>query len=445
MDTAATTLKQHAIVLGGSLTGLLAAKVLSKHYAKVSIIEKDVVHREPEARKGQPQTRHLHGLLPGGLEVLSRYFPGLLDEMASHGSKVLDFAKSMNWSCYGAFRKSFAIGIKGVTISRPLLEHIVRERVLALSNVQMIDNTPAKHLVTTDDKQKITGVVTEERETGKLIPHTADLVVDATGRGSRTPQWLKDLGYGEVSASEVKVDVGYTTRVYERDPADPRGDTWIVSTPQAPAETRFGGAFAVEGNKWIITVGGWHGDHAPIQEAKYLEFVKSLPNANLYDIVSKSKPASEFSTYKFPLSLRRHYEKLNHFPKGFLVLGDAISSFNPIYGQGMSSAALQVEVLDRILEENVPEDKFASIFFKRSKKIIDNIWDMATGEDFRYPQTIGTRPAAINLINKYVAQIHKATTKDEVVCAAFLKVMGLLKPPALLFHPAILWRVLKAK
>jgi len=443
MDAAFPTQKQHAIVLGGSLTGLLTARVLSQYYTQIIIIEKDTVHREPEARKGQPQTRHLHGLLPSGLQVMSRYFTGLLDEITSNGAKVFDFAASMNWYCYGGFRKSFHIDIKSVSISRPLLEHIIRERVLALSNVRLVDNTTAKHL--TIDKQKITGVVIEEKVSGRTESLSADLIIDCTGRGSRTPQWLKELGYAEIEVSEVKVNVGYTTRLYKRDPADPRGENWIAYTPEAPAETRFGGAFPIEGDKWMVTVGGWHGDHAPAEDHGYLEFVKSLSNPDLYDIVSKNEPASEFVQYKFPLSIRRHYEKLRRFPVGFLVLGDAISSFNPIYGQGMSSASLQVEVLDKMLADNVAEKELAKVFFKRSKKIIDNIWGLATGEDFRYPLTIGSRPPGIKLINKYVGKIHRATIKDEVVCGAFLKVMALMKPPASLFHPKILWRVLRAK
>jgi len=443
MDAAFPTQKQHAIVLGGSLTGLLTARVLSQYYTQIIIIEKDTVHREPEARKGQPQTRHLHGLLPSGLQVMSRYFTGLLDEITSNGAKVFDFAASMNWYCYGGFRKSFHIDIKSVSISRPLLEHIIRERVLALSNVRLVDNTTAKHL--TIDKQKITGVVIEEKVSGRTESLSADLIIDCTGRGSRTPQWLKELGYAEIEVSEVKVNVGYTTRLYKRDPADPRGENWIAYTPEAPAETRFGGAFPIEGDKWMVTVGGWHGDHAPAEDHGYLEFVKSLSNPDLYDIVSKNEPASEFVQYKFPLSIRRHYEKLRRFPVGFLVLGDAISSFNPIYGQGMSSASLQVEVLDKMLADNVAERELAKVFFKRSKKIIDNIWGLATGEDFRYPLTIGSRPPGIKLINKYVGKIHRATIKDEVVCGAFLKVMALMKPPASLFHPKILWRVLRAK
>ncbi|HEV7331808.1 MAG TPA: hypothetical protein VGN63_12285 [Flavisolibacter sp.] len=445
MHTSLFIPRKHAIVLGGSLSGLLAARVLGEHYEQVTIIEKDTVHRAPEARKGQPQTRHLHGLLPGGLQILSGYFPGLLNEMSSHGVKVLDFAHSMKWYCYGGFRKSFTIGIDGVIVTRPLLEHIIRERVLALSNIHLLDQTAATQLLATDDRQSITGVMAEQKPAGQTTQLSADLVVDTTGRGSRTPQWLKELGYGEVGVSEVRVNVGYTSRMYKRDPQDVRGESWIICTPDAPAEKRFGAAFPIEGQRWMVTVGGWHGDHAPTEQEAYLAFVRSLPNPHLFDIVSKNEPVSEFVQYKFPFSQRRHYEKLRRFPSGLLVLGDAISSFNPIYGQGMSSAALQVDVLDKVLRENTPNNLLANVFFSRSKKVVDVIWSLATGEDFRYPQTTGARPPGIRLINRYVASVHRATLRDEVVCGAFLKVMSLLKPPTSLFHPQILWRVLQSK
>jgi len=437
--------RKHAIVLGGSIAGLMTAKVLSQYYRQVTIVEKDAIHHYPESRKGQPHTKHLHGLLPCGLYILCDYFPGLFKEIIDNGGVVNDFGASMNWFTHGGFKKKVFLDIQGVSLSRPLLEHLIRERVFSLQNVTVLDNTSAKGLITSGDKQKINGVVVENKTNQQTSYLNADLVMDCTGRGSRTPQWLREMGYEDVPVSQVKIDVTYTTRIYKRDPSDARVRTWMACTPEAPKERRNGAVFAIEDNQWIISVGGWHGEHAKANEKDFLEFTKALPNPNIYDIASTCEPLSDIVQYKYPVSVRWNYEKLHHFPLSYLVLGDAVSSFNPVYGQGISSACLQAVELDKIMHENVDEHKLAKTYFKRTLKIKNKLWQMSTGEDFRFPETTGTRPLGIKLMNRYVSLVHKATIKDEEVCRTFLKVMGLIDSPAKLLHPKIMWRILRAK
>jgi 2-polyprenyl-6-methoxyphenol hydroxylase-like FAD-dependent oxidoreductase len=435
--------RKHAIVIGGSFAGLMTATVLSRHYQQVTFVEKDTVHRYPEARKGQPHAKHLHGLLPCALSILYDYFPGLFEEIVDNGGVVNDFGASMNWFTHGGFKKNVFLNINGVSLSRPLLDHLVRERVLALSNVRLLDNTTVKAFLTSDDKQKVVGILMEEKQKMQVTSLAADLVVDCTGRGSRTPQWLKEMGYEEVPIDEVKINVTYTTRLYKRNPQDIRVRSWMACTPEAPKERRNGAVFPIEENKWIISVGGWHGDQATPNEKDFLEFLKTLPNPNIYDIASTCEPLSDLIQYKYPVSIRRNYEKLHHFPMGLLVLGDAVSSFNPVYGQGISSACLQAVALDQLMNENIDEKKLAKIYFRRTLKIKNKLWQMSTGEDFRFPETTGTRPFGIKLVNKFVSLVHRATIKDEVVCRTFLKVMGLIDPPTKLLHPKIVWRILK--
>ncbi|QJW90543.1 FAD-dependent monooxygenase [Spirosoma taeanense] len=444
MTSRANQPRAHAIVMGASLGGLMTARALSHHFQKVTLIERDVVNRQPESRQGQPQTRHLHGLLPGGFRIMMDYFPDLRQALADAGANVCDFANTMTWFTHGGYRKSFDMNLPAVTMSRPLLEHLIRERVLALPNVQLIDNCSVQRLDTDADRQRVTGLTVLHKTSRQLDSLTADLVIDATGRGSRSPQWLGELGYDAPPVSEVKVKVGYTTRIYERDPNDRLTNHWILCTPAAPSERRFGGLFPVEGNRWVVTVGGWHGDSAPVDEPGFLEFARSLPATDIYDIISRSEPLSDPIPYRFPSSLRRHYERLNRFPLGYLVLGDAISSFNPTYGQGMTSATMQAAALDRLLADNPSDEKLAKTFFQRAAKVVDIPWQLTVGEDFRYPETEGPKPAAVDFLNKYVSRVQRATLRDEVVCAAFLRVMSLLKPPTSLFHPRILWRVMTA-
>jgi 2-polyprenyl-6-methoxyphenol hydroxylase-like FAD-dependent oxidoreductase len=444
MNNQKTNNRKHAIVIGASLGGLITARALINHFEKVTILEKDTVHDEPESRKGQPQTRHLHGLLPMGLNIMKTYFPGLLSDFESRGASVVDFAGSMQWYAYGGYRKKFHFGMNGVVASRPLIEYVVRKRLLAIPNIQLIDNCTVKQLINSENHDRVTGIVMEQKNAGQ-VSLDADLVIDVSGRGSRSFQWLKEMGYETPELSEVKVNVSYTTRIYRRDPQDPRGKNWIFCSPHAPYEYRAGGAFAIEGDRWIVSLGGWHNQPLPGNEEEFAAYAKSLPLPDIDSIISTCEPVSDIMQYKYPSSLRRHYEKLNRFPKGYLVLGDAACSFNPVYGQGMTSAAMQAAALDGLLHQNIAEDKLAKKFFSKAAKIIDIPWGMAVGEDFRYPETKGPKPAGINIINKYVSRVHKATLKDKVVCEAFLKVMSLLKPPASLFHPKIVWRVMMTK
>lgn len=436
----------HAIILGASMAGLLTARVLSDHFDRVTLVERDAVHPEPESRKGQPQTRHLHGLLAAGLDIMTRYYPDLPDALVAGGALVQDMAEMMQWYTYGGYRQRFTLGRKAAVMSRPFLESLIRQRTRARPNITLTDNCAVKELTTTADHARVTGVLVEQRG-GETSDRTliADLVVDCTGRGSRTPQWLTELGFDAPAESEVKVNVGYATRLYHRDPADPRSKEWILLTPEAPKETRFGGMFPIEGERWIVSLGGWMGDHAPTDESGFLEYARNLPAPDIYNLMNRSEPLSDIIPHKFSSSLRRHYEKLARFPESYLALGDAIGSFNPTYGQGMTSAAMQAAALDQLLTER--GDNLAGLapaFFKRAARIVDIPWQLAVGEDFRFPETTGPKPAGTDFINRYVAQVHRATRFDAEVCRAFLYVMNLLKPPSSLMTPGMMLRVWQA-
>jgi 2-polyprenyl-6-methoxyphenol hydroxylase-like FAD-dependent oxidoreductase len=203
--------------------------------------------------------------------------------------------------------------------------------------------------------------------------------------------------------------------------------------------------FPIEGDRWIVTLGCWAGDYPPTDEAGYLDFARSLAAPDIYNLISHIEPLSEILSYRFPSSLRRHYEKLDRFPVGYLVAGDAICSFNPVYGQGMTSAAMQAAALDGVLQTQPTRDLLARHFFKAAAQVVDVPWQLTVGEDFRYPQTEGPKAPGTDFINRYVERVHKATHTDTVVYGAFLQVMNLMKPPTSLMHPKIMWRVLRNK
>ncbi len=430
------------MVVGGSMAGLLAARALSDVFSQVTLIERDRLGDGPESRKGQPHTRQLHGLLSQGARIMLGYFPDLLDSLASAGAFVGDMAESMIWYVNGGYRTRFCSGLVGGTMSRPLLEWEIRRRVLALPNVTTCDGWSVEQLVFEEEGSRVIGVRGRPATGGDVTAVAADLVVDTSGRGSAAGRWLKAAGYDAPEEDTLRVDVGYATRLYRRDVSKPESWMWRFVTPIAPHERRIGGAFPIEHEQWIVSVGGWFGDHGPADEDAFRAFAHSLPAPDIAHIIDTCEPLSDIYTYKFAASTRRRYERLTRFPEGYVVLGDAVCSFNPVYGQGMTSAALQVRELHQVVQEDARHG-VGMRFFRRAARVIDIPWQLAVGEDYRFPEAQGKKPFGTDFINSYVSRVHRASHSDPVVCKAFLEVMNLLKPPSSLMAPQIMMRVMR--
>lgn len=423
----------------------MAARVLSSHVDRVTLVERDPLPDENAARKGVPQGRHVQGLLAHGLTTLRHYFPDLREALAADGGIVGDMAERFRWFQHGMYKARFTSGFEGVFTSRPLLEQHVRRRVRALPNVTMLERRDVESLRWSVDRSRVSGVLLRGDSTRASEAIDADLVVDAAGRGSRMPAWLEQAGYAPPQERTVKIDIGYATRTYRRLPGDlPDADAIMIS-PTPPINRRIGVLFPIEGDQWICMMGGWHGDHAPTDPQGYLRFAAELGAPDIFRIIARAEPLSDITTYRFPASQRRYYERLRHFPAGLLVIGDAVSSFNPTYGQGMTSATLQAAALDRLLERwpGATFDALWKPYFRAVARIVDIPWDVVSGEDFRFPETTGARPPLVRLINRYVGQVQKASASDSVVFSAFLEVMNLRKAPVSVFAPRVVWRVVR--
>ena len=265
------------------------------------------------------------------------------------------------------------------------------------------------------DGGEVVGIETDATP-GKVL---ANLVVDCTGRGSATPRWLPELGFDAPPESKIEVNVGYSSRYYKR--ADGAQTPITIVYPKPPAERRAATLFAIEGGRWICTLAGWLGDHPPTDSQGFLDFARSLPAADVYRVISQAEPLSEAVPHRFPANLRRHYEKLARFPQRYLVMGDAVCSFNPVYGQGMTSAALQSEVLAKTVAQGL-DVRLAQRYFREVAGIIDAPWSLAAGEDFRYPEVHGPKPFGTDFVNGYGALLHRAATRDARVYHSFLNV-----------------------
>ncbi len=425
--------EERAIVIGASMAGLLTARVLADRYDNVVVLERDELPHSIENRRGVPQGLHTHGLLAGGREALEQLFPGISAQCVSNGAISGDILQESRWFMEGACHARFASGLHGLLMSRPFLESMIRERVRRLGNVEFRENMAVNGLAVSAAKDRITGVMVGEEVV------ESSLVVDTTGRGSRSPQWLEALGYPKPEEERVEVGLRYTTRFFERRQDDLDGDMAVI-IPPTPSGKRGGVMLAQEGERWTATLISHFGPGAPADLDGFVEFARTLPAPYIHEVVRRAKPQGDAASTRFPVSVRRHYERLRRFPKGYLVTGDALSSFNPIYGQGMTVAALEAAALKGCLSEGTTD--LARRFFARASGIIDTPWSIAVGNDLRMPEATGPRSRATKVINAYIAKLHNAAHRDPAVAFAFHQVGNLLKPPSHILHPRVAARVL---
>jgi 2-polyprenyl-6-methoxyphenol hydroxylase-like FAD-dependent oxidoreductase len=433
------TRRDRAIVMGGSMAGLAAARVLSDHFREVILVERDQFGALGEHRRGVPQGRHTHGLLAGGLRALEGFFPRIFEEARRAGGLGVDLTRDAYWCFEGGEYLRFASDLEGLLISRPLLEGIIRERVRRIPNVHFWDGCQVEGFVSSDDNRRITGIqIGSDVAAGPLV---ADLVVDATGRGSRSPIWLEAIGYRPPTEDRIEVNMAYATCHFVRTPDHLNGASF-ASIPATPNNKRGGVIVAQEGNRWIVTLSARSGETVPTGLESFIEFSRKLPAPHIYGVISCADAIGEPHSARFPASVRRRYEHMNRFPEGFLVVGDAICSFNPVYGQGMTVAVLEAVELDKALR--VRSRKLARSFFSRAAKIVDSPWRMAAGNDLRMPDVPGKRTVMDHVLHWYFGKLNMAAGHDRAAVLAFQKARNLLAPLQSLLKPALLGKALSA-
>ncbi|HET7889099.1 MAG TPA: FAD-binding monooxygenase, partial [Bradyrhizobium sp.] len=429
---------KHAIVIGASMGGLLAARAVSDFYQHVTVLERDAFPEQDVPRKGVPQGQHAHGLLARGRQVIEDFFPGWTDEVVASGGARGDIANDTIWIGHGVTLKTAPSDLVGLLAPRPVLEGHVRRRLLSHPNVKAIANCSVRGLIADNGRSAITGVrVSIEGRAEQTM--TADLVIDASGRGSSSPAWLEQLGYARANEERVEIGIGYTTRVYRRKAGDLGGKLAVVVAGSGP-NWRNGALLFQAEDRWIVSIGGYFGDHAPTDEQMFAAYAGSLPTSDIHDIVTNAEPLGDFVKFRYPANLRRRYERLQRFPDNYLVFGDAICSFNPVYGQGMTVAAEEALLLQQCLRHGNAD--LASRFFRAAATTIDTPWDIAVGNDLRHPQVKAPRPAKVRFINWYVGKLHQAARSDAHLSDAFLQVANLQAPPLRLLYPGIVLRVL---
>lgn len=423
---------QHAIVIGGSIAGLLAARVLSEYFQQVTIVDRDQLPLTAEPRRGVPQSVQPHVLFTKGYRILEALFPGIDDALATAGAIPFDWGKDFLYFQAGRWSPTTEtpVGLESYTCTRPLLESVIRQQVSKIANITFLQEQRVIGLLSTG-----TAIQGVKLPNGEL---TAQLVVDASGRSTHVPQWLESLGITPPPTTVIDPGLGYTTRRY-RIPSQfqPNGRVLLISQVP-PDQTRLGYLAQVENDQWIATLGGYAHDYPPIEEQGFLLFAQSLDHPAFYEAIAQAEPVSDIQAHRATMNRLYHYEKIA-MPEGLIAIGDAVCALCPIYGQGMTVSALASLVLQQWLAKSQKPN-----FQKQLARSNAFAWSLATGSDSKFPTTKGAiaPKSGAKLFQVYLDRLMATAQKDVEVHLAFLQMAHMLKPPSIVFHPKLVLKTL---
>lgn len=429
----------HAVVLGASFAGLVHTASLATRFDRVTLVDRDTLPRDADHRGGVPQGPHVHLLVPGGVARLESLLPGAIDEIAARGGHVIA-APEWRFNMGGGRLplEDAALQVAGAT--RPLLEALVRDRVLAMERVELLEGWSARELTATGDR--VTGVrLRSQADPDEHVTLDADLVVDTTGRGSPSPRWLAALGYEPPEEQRLQVDVHYATRLFRRQPGDLDGCRHVlVDVP--PNGRRGGVALAVEDDRWQVTLIGMLGERPPTDVDGFTSYAASLWSDDLHQIVDGATPLDDGVPRAFPSFSWHRYDQLTSLPQGYLVGGDAVCSLDPRFGQGMTVALAEAIALGEVLDEHGLDDIGRRVL-AASQPAVQDAWDLSAGADLAHPEVEGPRPLPWKLTTAYMQRLLPVARREPEVAAALIRVIGMVERPQQLMAPRTLWRVLR--
>ncbi|TVY03996.1 FAD-dependent oxidoreductase [Paenibacillus cremeus] len=438
----------HAIVIGSGIAGLCTAQVLCRYFKEVTILERGA---EPphasEPRKEVPQGYHLHALLKAGEQALEQLFPGITHAMVQDGSIRINGTKELKWFHHGEWKKRFEGDISVLLQSRPFLEGHIRLQVEKNSNVRILYTMKAVQPIHDASLNKIIGIQVLDGASPQSNDLYSDLVIDASGFGSIFHQWFTRNGY-KCPEEKVNIDLCYASQIYQLDDTKRRNWSTLLVYPSAPMEKVGGSISRIEGNRHIVTLMSYDSDLSHSVQQNFINITKHLSQEDVYINLQGAKALSEIKVYKVPYIVRHRYEKVKNLPQGFLFIGDALCRFDPVFGQGMSAAALEVLELEDCLKQEWKETRGISThltkhFYKKVSKVIDPVWKMILIEDFRYGHVTGKKPIGLSFLQWYTKRIFQRSSQNTDIYNAFIYVMNLLRPASTLFSPSILYKTFR--
>lgn len=430
---------KHAVVVGAGIGGLAAAKALSPHFEKVTVLERDALPTKPQARTGTPQSRQLHVLLRGGLDALTRFFPDFETELERAGAVRARVGAEIRIELPGfdPFPQR-DLPIDTLCMTRPLVEFVARRLVEQQGNIAFQLRCRVTRFLTSPDQSEVVGV-RYDAAGGESTTLAADLVVDASSRGTLTLEALDSIGMPRPAETEIGIDLSYATATFEIPPTAPRDWRAVIHRP-AVESGRGAFLFPIENNRWHVNLNAVHGETPPDELQDFIAFAKTLRTPTIYDAIKDAVAVGPIHRFVLPCSVRRRFEALPNFPERLLPIGDAICRFNPAFGQGMSVAAQQVGVLKQLLDtragEGRPLDGLAPAFFTAIQEVLAAPWSVAEN-DFIYPKTRGECPANFQQRLKYSGALLKVAAGDANVHSIMNEVNNLVKPPSALRDPQI--------
>jgi len=430
-----------AIVIGGSIAGLLAARVLADAFHEILIVEADDPSNGQEPRNKVPQGHHSHVLLGRGQNILEELFPGIIQELIQNGSIVTDFTNDLEWFHFGEWKKRFPSGIKGVQQTRPFLERHIRDRMDLIPNVTFLYRSRVTGIIRSDDRNRVQGVQIRNELSNQEEAIMADLVVDAGGAGSQALKWLN----AEKDSSEiVDIDLFYATRFYKTEWVD-RGWTNLMISARLPEHPYAGVVLPFENQKIGVTLGGYLKE-PPRTEEDFELIARMLPQPHIYDFIQKSTPVSELKIYRIPSQSRKRRKITSKLPSRFIMIGDSYCRFDPLYGQGMTVAAMEAELLRKELgrlSTGAALDTAVRSYWAKLPKLTNGPWEMALIEAYRHPGIKGKRPIGIGMKQWLTQKIYKTSAHDHSVYLQLAQVMNLTRSSSLFFRPSTMWKLFR--
>ncbi|MER7348259.1 FAD-dependent monooxygenase [Streptomyces aurantiacus] len=433
---------ERAVVVGGGYAGLVTARVLADHFTEVLVLERDPVGADTGVHPHVPQGYHAHAMLARGGDALEALFPGLRAELAELGAPVFDYGERISFLLPVGYAPPDPVGVSIQTFTRDELERRLRQRVSALAPVRLLAATRCE-TVTGSAPGRLDRVRYRTHDGEEPVEVTADLVVDASGRSTSIDKWLSDARLPVSAKTVIKAKITYTSACYERPPQDRQDFDVAYQMTFAPGVRRGGVVLAVEHHRWMCSLFGVDEQVPPTDDEGYLEFARTLGNPRLAEQIKCGTRQGEIYRYTNPGNEWRLHHKNARWPERLIAVGDSVCVFNPVYGQGLTVAALEAELLGDLLRRRRTGssglDGLSRAYQRAAARAIQVPWTLATSSDLMWAPT--GQPLSARFAHWYNRHVFALAVHDPGVWARFVRVLNMTAPPSLLLRPGVVAKV----